>query len=275
MNPSVPQVLIDGAYEEDPSAAAAEYGAEFRSDLEAYVTQEIVDSCTIPERFELPPVSGICYAAFVDPSGGSADSMTLAIAHAEGSHAVLDLTREVRPPFSPEAVVTEFSEDLKRYGILETTGDRYAGEWPRERFLVHGIHYRISDLTKSQIYQAALPMLNSHRVELLDNKRLRTQVLGLERRTARGGKDSIDHRPGGHDDLINSALGALSLCEVNVVPITRDHFGVQRLRIAQDDLEAHQQIWIRVEGGSSSPHNSASWAEEQGGSGPAYFLPLR
>ena len=31
MNPTVPQSVIDNAFEEDPTAAAAEYGAEFRS----------------------------------------------------------------------------------------------------------------------------------------------------------------------------------------------------------------------------------------------------
>jgi len=30
----------------------------------------------------------------------------------------------------------------------------------------------------------------------------------LERRTSRAGKDSIDHVPGGHDDVANAAAGA-------------------------------------------------------------------
>ena len=34
-------------------------------------------------------------------------------------------------------------------------------------------------------------------------------MCALERRTARSGKDSIDHPPGGHDDVINAAAGAL------------------------------------------------------------------
>jgi hypothetical protein len=37
------------------------------------------------------------------------------------------------------------------------------------------------------------------------------QLCSLERRTARGGKDSIDHPPGNHhDDIINSAAGSLT-----------------------------------------------------------------
>jgi hypothetical protein len=38
---------------------------------------------------------------------------------------------------------------------------------------------------------------------------MKQQLVGLERRTARGGKDSIDHPPGGHDDVANAAAGAI------------------------------------------------------------------
>lgn len=135
--------------------------------------------------------------------------MTLAIAHAEGERAVLDLVREVRPPFSPDAVVVEFAKVLRAYRLRDVTGDRYGGEWPAERFRVYGVTYRPSELVKSEIYQAVLPLVNARRVELLDVPRLKAQLLGLERRVARGGRDSIDHAPGSHDDLANSAAGAL------------------------------------------------------------------
>jgi len=51
--------------------------------------------------------------------------------------------------------------------------------------------------------------LNSGRLELLDVPLLASQLAGLERRVGRGGRDSIDHPPGGHDDLVNAAAGAL------------------------------------------------------------------
>jgi hypothetical protein len=53
--------------------------------------------------------------------------------------------------------------------------------------------------------------LNSGRVELLDLPRLADQLTGLERRTARSGKDSIDHAPGTHDDIANAVAGSLLL----------------------------------------------------------------
>jgi hypothetical protein len=54
-----------------------------------------------------------------------------------------------------------------------------------------------------------LPLINAGGVDLLDHDRMVTQLVGLERRTARSGKDSIDHSPGGHDDIANAVAGAI------------------------------------------------------------------
>jgi hypothetical protein len=123
------------------------------------------------------------------------------------------MVREVRPPFSPDAVTAEFCSDLRRYGLREVMGDRYGGEWPRERFRAHGVEYRLADKVKSDLYLALLPLLNSRRVELLDNPRLLAQLAGLERRTTRAGRDSVDHGTSGRDDVANAAAGALVAAE--------------------------------------------------------------
>jgi hypothetical protein len=156
MNPTIPQTTIDEAYERDPSSAMAEYGALFRNDIDAYVSREVVDAATMLDRRELFPASGIRYKAFVDPSGGSADAMTLAIAHRDSKDrtlGILDAVREIRPPFSPEAAVAEFVELLRRYNVTKVTGDRYGGEWCREPFRKLGITYELSEKSKSDIYQ--------------------------------------------------------------------------------------------------------------------------
>jgi len=62
--------------------------------------------------------------------------------------------RGVKAPFSPDAVVTEFADLIKSYRLTPGVGDRYAGEWPREHFAVHGITHVPSDRTKSKIYGA-------------------------------------------------------------------------------------------------------------------------
>ena len=209
MNATVPQRVIDEATERDPASAAAEYGAEFRTDVDSFVSREVVEACVDDGVFERARLSSIRYFGFADPSGGSADSFTAAVAHQEGDHVILDGVREVRPPFSPETVAKQFAEFFLSYGVSSIRGDHYAGEWPKEQFRKHGVDYQPADKTRSELYLEMLPKLNSRRVALLDDKRLVSQLVGLERRTSRAGKDSIDHAPGGHDDVANAAAGAI------------------------------------------------------------------
>ena len=207
MNPSLSAELVADALAEDEEAARAEFLAEFRRDVASFVDRAVVDGLVVVGRHELPPVADLSYRAFTDPSGGSADSFTVAIGHAENEVAVLDCVREVRPPFSPESVVEEFCALLKSYRIGTVVGDRYAGEWPREQFRKRGITYEPSTKSKSEIYLELLPLVNAGRVQLLDVPRLVPQLTGLERRTSRSGRDSVDHGPGGHDDLVNAVAG--------------------------------------------------------------------
>ena len=210
MNPGVDQRIVSEAYENDPESAKAEYGGEFRTDLADFVSRETVDAVTMWDRSELPPEPGVTYSAFVDPSGGVSDSLTLAVAHlGRNAVCILDALLECRPPFDPEQAVAQCATLLRRYGVATITGDRYAGEWPRVRFAEHGIEFEQSARPKSDLYHDLLPLLNARRIELLNLPRLSAQLCGLERRTARSGKDSIDHAPGGHDDLANAVAGVL------------------------------------------------------------------
>jgi hypothetical protein len=203
---------IKRQYERDPAAAAAEVGAQFRTDVETFVPLEVIQACTDPVA-ERMPERGNAYFGFVDPSGGASDAFTMAIAHMEGAIAVLDVVREVRPPFSPADVTEEFVSLLKAYDISTVRGDRYGGQWVTEQFNGHGMRLEPSELNKSEIYGELLPMLNSRAVALLNNDRLVQQLNGLERRRGRTGRDTIDHPKGGHDDLINAAAGALVLAK--------------------------------------------------------------
>jgi len=214
LNATVPQEIIDRAMEADEASARAEYGAEFRHDIESFIGPDAIDAVVMPSVREIPPRSDHTYVAFLDFAGGSGqDSATLAIAHQEkregATVGVLDAVREVRPRFSPEQVCRDFATLLKDYRVSTATADRYAGDFPAEQMRRHGITVKPSKRTKSEIYKEFLPLVNSGGVELLDIPRLRTQLMGLERRVARGGRDSIDHAPTQHDDLCNSACGAL------------------------------------------------------------------
>jgi hypothetical protein len=89
------------------------------------------------------------------------------------------------------------------------TGDHYAAGFNTSMFNAAGITYRNSDRNRSDIYADALPLFNSGRVRLLDNRRLVQQFASLERKTSAMGRDVINHPPGGHDDVCNAAAGAL------------------------------------------------------------------
>jgi hypothetical protein len=207
--------VIDRAIEADPEAASAEYGAEFRGDLEIFVSREAIEACVATGVTVRAPLPRVTHHAFVDPSGGSNDAMTCAIGHKEEARVILDCILERKAPFSPDSVVGEFSGTLKAYGVSTVTGDRYAGEWPAERFSAHGIRYAPAELNRSELYLAFLPLVNSGRVDLLDNARMVSQFVGLERRTSRGGRDSIDHAPGGHDDVANAVAGVAWLASAS------------------------------------------------------------
>jgi hypothetical protein len=207
-NPSLDQKVVDRAFARDPASARAEYGAEFRDDIESYVSREVIEACIEPGVRERAPSRNHRYHAFVDPAGGSGnDSMTLSVGHLEDDVVVLDALREQRPPFSPDATIADFARLLRTYGVKVVTGDRFGGEFPRELFRSYGIQYRLSELTKNGIYIEALPRLNSKTVRLLHNERLVSQLAGLERRHGRTGRDTIDHGPHGHDDVANATMG--------------------------------------------------------------------
>lgn len=209
LNPLLSQKVVDRALEKDPSAGAAEYLAEFRSDVETLLTMEAVDAVTIAKRHELPPLEDVQYYAFADPSGSGADSYTFAIAHNERGVSVLDLIRETRPPFSPDATTAAYAELCKTYRVKQVVQDRYGLEWTKERWRAHGIEPVESRDTASEILANLLPMINSGQVELLDHARLRQQLVTLQRSTTKTGRDTVSHPPGGHDDIAVSAAGAL------------------------------------------------------------------
>ena len=94
------EAFIADQYEKDPVSAEAEFGAQFRTDVETYVSREAVEACVEWGCSERAPLDGTHYLGFVDVSGGGADSFALAVGHKQDDLAVLDCMREVRPPLS-------------------------------------------------------------------------------------------------------------------------------------------------------------------------------
>lgn len=210
MNPSLPADYLERMREDDPEAYRSEVLGEFRSGVATFFDPDALEGCVIPERRELPPSPGLRYGAFVDPSGGSRDAFTLAVGHVERGLVVIDVVRAWTPPFNPSGVVEECAALVKSYRVSEVTGDRYAGEWPREQFRANGIHYRVAERDRSALYLETLPKVNAGTVELPDDPKLLREFRGLERRRGTSGRDRVDHRPGQHDDLANAVAGVVA-----------------------------------------------------------------
>ena len=207
MNPTLPKRVVDDALKDDAARASAEYLAQFRSDIEAFLSVEVVEAVTRDRPLELPPVESAPYVGFVDPSGGGADEFTLSIGHREKDVAVIDLVMGRKG--NPAQITEEFSEVLKRYGINTVTGDKYAGAWVVERFKDHGITYQATAPARSELYLALGLAARAGQLELPPCETLAAQLVALERRTSRGGRDLIDHPPGGHDDRANACAGVV------------------------------------------------------------------
>lgn len=223
MNPSVPEEALERERRLDPERFAREYEATFTDDLSAFLPFAWIRGAVEEGRRELPPREGVPYVAAVDPSGGGADAFALAICHAEGAApdapVVEDVLRSWRRRSggkSPDlrGVVSEVAAVCRRYGVSWVLGDRYAAGWVAQAFEEEGVEYVPSPWSKSEAYVEALPLFSQGRLRLLDRERQTRELQALERRARSGGRDRVDHPPGGHDDHANVlALAALTAVE--------------------------------------------------------------
>jgi hypothetical protein len=211
-NPTLDESLIAKATSDDPEAAMAEWGGQFRTDIAAFLADADIDACVDHDRpLELPPRSGISYQAFVDPSGGRHDSFTMAIGHRDVDKTIIDVLRGQMPPFDPKSVVAEFADLLREYRIRECVGDNYAAGWVEGEFKTAGIKYLRSELPKGRLYIDGRPAFTRRTVSLPDHPRLLRELRLLERRVHVGGRDSVDHGRTGSDDYANSVFGVISV----------------------------------------------------------------
>lgn len=207
------QKEVDDAMAEDRASALAEYYAQWRSDVGAFIDLELLEKLIVTGRTSLPPKPGIRFQAFADVSGGTGgDHAALAISHRrDDGKIIIDLARCWRAPHNPLEVIDQMCRILREYRITQCVGDNYSAGFVKQKFEDRGIRYIKCDAPKSTLYLEALPQLCSGGVELLDSKQLIDEFCNLERRTRSGGKDSVDHSPNSHDDLCNAVAGALFL----------------------------------------------------------------
>jgi hypothetical protein len=215
LNPNIDKAIIESAYQDDAESARAEWGGEFRSDVTAYLTDDVIDRALCPGERSRGRLDEVQYVAFIDAAGGVAggDAMTAAITHqGERGRVFVDQLVAIDPPFDTEAAVERCAMALKSFGVTSAQADKYAGLWPAQSFQRHGISLIACELDRSALYREVAPLFVSNLVSLIDDARLEVELRGLERTPRTGGRgDAIDHAPGrgSHDDRINAVAGAL------------------------------------------------------------------
>lgn len=219
MNTSLPPGAIAREVAIDPAKNRAEFLSEWRDDLTGFVPLDALDAATDKGIMQRPPDNSYStkYFAFVDAAGGAhagSDSFAMAICRAAPNGMVyLDRLVEKVPPFDPAVTVREFCEVLRSFRIAAVRGDHFSGGFAASEFVRNGVSYWPSPRSKSDYYVAALPLILSGRLRLLDSERLRRQFSQLERKLHAGGRESVDDpgRSSSHDDLCNVVSAAAVL----------------------------------------------------------------
>jgi hypothetical protein len=210
LNPTLDSKIIARAKADDPTAARSEWDAEFREDIASLLSDAMIDAAVETGRpLELPRVPGVTYRAFVDASAGRHDAFCVCIGHKHGDGFVADLVRGRKAPFNPRQVASEYATLARSYGCTKVRGDAYAGEWVAQAFRDAGVAYERARKVRSELYLEGVPHFTAGRVKIPDIPILVRELRLLERRTARSGKDAVDHPRGGSDDHANVLFGAL------------------------------------------------------------------
>jgi hypothetical protein len=212
-NPTLDQAMIDASIAADPEAAQAEWLGNWRTDLQTFLPDALIDAAVDHSRpLELPPQDGVVYYAFVDMSSGAHDAAAIAIAHRDaGGRAIVDVVRGKPSPHDPRSVTAEFAALAGEYRCRMVVGDAYAGGWVKGAFEAHGLEYKQSKLTRSELYLEGLPLFSRGQARIPSHDVALREMRLLQRRVAKSGKDSVDHGVGGHDDFANALFGALHL----------------------------------------------------------------
>ena len=120
LNPKVSERIINSALKRDPESAQAEYFAEFREQLEAFLSSEAIDRCVDPGLGRGVVEPGVSYVMSVDPAL-MRDSYGYAIGHLESGVVLIDYLKKLRAPVDANGAEDLLKSLVERYrpqGVL-------------------------------------------------------------------------------------------------------------------------------------------------------------
>jgi hypothetical protein len=262
LNPTLKESVVARALSADPEKAGAEYLAEFREPVAAYLPRELIERAVdrgIGQRQRLP---GVQYIAYCDTSSGSgSDAFACAIGHKARDEdrdlCVIDFILVQRPPFNPVDLIAALAEHLKGWGIHEVMGDQY-GKPFISIFAKNGISYVTTPIDTSAVYLHALPVWTSNSVLMLDHQVAIDQTANLRRKLGSGGRETVDHPRGLHDDIAVVIAGliyrltpveqvAWDYSGIGVVTSVRDYVG------ESDEQSETWKAWLATQNYGRAP----------------------
>jgi hypothetical protein len=240
MNPTLQPAVLERAQRQSEEKFRREYLAEFTESTTSWIEGEVLDSCIVRGRRELPRVPGAVYVSAIDPAFVRND-FALAITHlSEGGTIVLDRIERwcgtKKAPLGFELVCEQVKRVLGEYNTNSVVGDQYCAPVIRQELLKLGIYYEdfvFGSHTRAEIFGNLKHLVVQRRIELLDNPELLRQLRSLEeQKTDRG---QVDIRPSGgtKDDLAVAAALATSQLVRRPSPLPP-----MRLGIVECDIQA-------------------------------------
>ena len=103
----------------------------------------------------------------------------------------------------------QYAELCKQSRVTIVTRDRWGKEWVQSTWRGTGCAYVQSSLAKSDIYLEVIPLFFRGRIRLPDHPKLLRKLRLLHLQRHGGGRQSIDHPRGDHDDFANAVCGVL------------------------------------------------------------------
>jgi hypothetical protein len=205
---------------------------------------------------------GVQYIASCDTSSGSgSDAFACAIGHKARDEdrdlCVIDFILVQRPPFNPVDLIAALAEHLKGWGIHEVMGDQY-GKPFISIFAKNGISYVTTPIDTSAVYLHALPVWTSNSVLMLDHQVAIDQTANLRRKLGSGGRETVDHPRGLHDDIAVVIAGliyrltpveqvAWDYSGIGVVTSVRDYVG------ESDEQSETWKAWLATQNYGRAP----------------------
>jgi hypothetical protein len=132
-------------------AAGAEWNAEFRSDIDAFLDDgQITAAVDMGRPRELPPRPGISYAALSTLQAGDPTPIRCASGIGMGTF-IADVVTGEPPPFNPSVVTARLAAVVQQYGCTKVTGDNFAAEWVATAWRSQGLIYERADVPASAL----------------------------------------------------------------------------------------------------------------------------